>query len=45
MPKKMDTRCSCPHLPGKLSTVLSYGLCIGKGLCFWEIPGAPEAQP
>lgn len=39
-PKKMDTRCSCLHLPGKLSMVLCHGLCIGEGLCIWETPGA-----
>ena len=44
-PKTMDTRCSCPHLPGKLSLVLCHGLCIGEGLRFWETPGALEAQP
>lgn len=38
-PKKMDTRCSCLHLPRKLSMVLCRGLCIGEGLCFWETPG------
>lgn len=44
-PKKMDTRCSHPYLPGKPSMMRCRGLCIGEGLCFWETPGQLEGQP
>lgn len=28
--KRMDSRCSCPHLSEKLSTLLCCGLCTGR---------------
>ena len=43
--KKVGARSSCLHLSGRLSMVLCHGLYIGEELCFWDTPGAPEAQP